>query len=191
MKKFIVAGCFALGTLLATSSAWAGWELDPTHTHVSFDVSHLGLTQTPGIFRQISGQVSYDDKDIESSSVSISIDAASIDTAYAKRDADLRGPDWFDAERHPKITFVSKAVRKVGEHKYVITGDLSIKGRTLSVDFMTTLTNRAVNPFVKLPMVGFAGEARVKRSAFGLTQYPNVIGEDVNLRIALEMIQKP
>ena len=191
MKNFIVASCLALSTLLAAPAVRAGWEIDPTHTHVSFDVSHLGLTQTPGIFRQVSGQVNYDDRNIESSSVSISIDTASIDTAYAKRDADLRGPDWFDAEKHPKITFVSKAVRKVGEQKYVITGDLSIKGRTLPVDFTTTLTNRAINPFVKLPMVGFHGEARVKRSAFGLSQYPNVIGDDVNLRIALEMIQKP
>lgn len=191
MKKLIVTGCMALGTLFVVPVVWAGWELDPTHTHVSFDVSHLGLTQTPGIFRQVSGQVNYDDKNIEASSVSIAIDTASIDTAYAKRDADLRGADWFDAERHPKITFVSKGVRKVGEHKYVIAGDLSIKGKTLPVDFMTTLTNRTINPFVKLPMVGFYGEARVKRSAFGLAQYPNLIGEDVNLRIALELIQKP
>ena len=191
MKKFILAGGLALGTLLAAPAVWAGWELDPTHTHVSFDVSHLGLTQTPGIFRQVSGQVNYDDKNVESSSVTISIDTASIDTAHAQRDADLRGADWFDAEKHPKITFVSKAVRKVGEQKYVITGDLSIRGKTLPVDFTTTLTNRATNPFLKLPMVGFQGEARVKRSAFGLSQYPNVIGEDVNLRIALELIQKP
>ena len=83
MKKFIVAGGLALGTLVAVPTVWAGWELDPTHTHVSFDVSHLGLTQTPGIFRQVSGQVNYDDRKIESSSVSISIDTASVDTAHA------------------------------------------------------------------------------------------------------------
>jgi len=191
MKTTLVTLCIASACTLSAPAVQAGWELEPSHTHVSFQVSHLGLSQTPGLFRQVAGPVSFDDKNVEASSVTIAIDTASIDTVNEQRDADLRGPDWFDAQKCPKITFVSRSVRKVGEGQYVISGDLSIKGKTLPVDFATTLTNRTVNPFVKLPMVGFVGEGRIKRSAFGLVQYPQVIGDDVTLRIALELMQKP
>lgn len=182
---------FAAIASLFAPAALAGWELDPSHTHVSFQVSHLGLTQTPGIFRKVQGEVRYDDTKVESSSVSITIDTASIDTVNPQRDADLRGADWLDAQKNPSITFVSKSVRKLEDSKYSISGDLTIRGKTLPVSFATVLTNRATNPFLKVPMVGFVGEARIKRSDFGLSQYPAVIGDEVSLRIALELLLKP
>lgn len=193
MKHFLSA---ASATFLAICGilplpAQAGWEIDPSHTHVSFQVWHLGLTQTPGVFRKVDGLVKFDDGKIEVSSVTITIDAASIDTVHPQRDADLRGAAWFDAEKHPRITFVSTAVRRIDDKNYVISGNLSIRGKTMPVDFNTTLTNRAVNPFLKVPMIGFQGSAKIRRSDFGLTQYPAVIGDEVDLKIALEMLQKP
>lgn len=176
---------------LIAGEAAAGWEIDPSHTHVSFQVGHLGLTHTPGIFRKVQGQVSFDDGKPEASSVALTIDTASIDTVHSQRDADLRGADWLDAERNPHITFVSTAVRRVDDKRFVISGDLSIRGMTLPVDFDTVLTDRAVNPFLKVPMVGFVGQARIKRSDFGMTQYPAVIADEVELKIALELLRKP
>lgn len=190
---------YLLTTIIATlalagllpSTALAAWEIDPSHTHVSFQVGHLGLTHTPGIFRKIEGQVTYDDKNVEASNVTLSIDTASIDTVNLPRDGDLRGEAWFDAEKNPKITFASTSVRRVDDKNYVISGKLTVRGKTLPVDFNTVLTNRAVNPFLKVPMVGFVGSARIKRSDFGMTQYPAVIADEVDLKIALELIQKP
>ncbi|UUZ72766.1 YceI family protein [Polaromonas sp. P1(28)-8] len=76
---------------LLLNAAHAGWEIDPSHTHVSFQVSHLGISNTPGIFRKVEGRVTYDDKNVEASSVAITIDAASIDT--------VDGARWRSAQR--------------------------------------------------------------------------------------------
>ena len=180
----------AIGGLLP-STAIAAWEIDPSHTHVSFQVGHLGLTHTPGIFRKVEGRVQFNDKNVEASSVSITIDAASIDTVHGQRDSDLRSDAWFDVEKNPRITFVSTSVRRIDEKNYAISGNLSIRGKSLPVDFSMMLTNRAINPFLKLPMVGFVGNTKIKRSDFGMVQYPAVISDEVDLKIALELIQKP
>ena len=176
---------------IAPTSAFAGWELDPSHTHVSFQVGHLGLSKTPGTFRKVDGRMNFDDKNIEASSVTITIDVASIDTVNGQRDADLRSAAWFDVEKYPNIVFASTAVRRIDDKHYVISGNLAIHGKTLPVEFDTVLTARAVNPFLKVPMVGFYGNAKIKRSDFGLTQYPAVIADDVELKIAIELLQKP
>lgn len=171
--------------------ACAAWEIDPAHTHVSFQVGHLGISHTPGVFRKVEGTLVFDDKSVEASRVTITIDTASIDTVHERRDADLRTANWFDAEKNPKITFVSTAVRRVDASNYVISGNLTIRGKTMPVAFNTVLTNRLVHPFLKVPVIGFAGSARVKRSDFGMTQYLAVISDEVDLRIALELVQKP
>ncbi|MTV37205.1 polyisoprenoid-binding protein [Duganella radicis] len=176
---------------LSSPAALAAWELDPSHTHVGFQASHLGVTHTPGIFRKVEGNVMFDDAKVEASSVTIVIDAASIDTVNAQRDADLRTEAWFDVDKNPKITFVSTSVRRIDDKNYVISGNLTIRGKTRLVDFNTVLTNRVVNPFVKLPVVGFVGSARIKRSDFGMTQYLAMIANEVDLTITLELLQKP
>jgi polyisoprenoid-binding protein YceI len=191
--KHLIASIFAtmaIGGLLPTT-ALAAWEIDPSHTHVGFQVGHLGLTHTPGIFRKVEGRVKFDDKNVEASSVAITIDAASIDTVHGQRDSDLRSAAWFDVEKNPTISFVSTSVRRVDDKNYVIAGNLSIRGKSIPVDFNTVLTNRAINPFLKLPMVGFVGNAMIKRSDFGMAQYPAVISDEVDLKISLELIQKP
>jgi polyisoprenoid-binding protein YceI len=180
----------ALGGLLP-ASALAGWELDLAHTHVSFQVGHLGLSHTPGIFRKVEGRLTFDDTKIEESTVAITIDAASIDTAHGVRDGHLRGPNWFDAERNPNITFVSTSVRRIDDRNYVIFGNLTIRGKTMPVEFNTALTNRAMSPFLKVPLIGFLATAKVKRSDFGMTLIPAVIADEVDLKIALELVRKP
>lgn len=192
MKRLLTSifATMAIGGFLP-STALAAWEIDPSHTHVSFQVGHLGLTHTPGIFRKVDGRVSFDDRNVEASNVAITIDTASIDTVHTQRDGDLRSAAWFDAEKNPKINFVSTSVRRIDDRNYVISGNLTIRGKTMPVDFNTVLTNRAVNPFLKVPMVGFVGNAKIKRSDFGMSQYPAVIADEVELKIALELIQKP
>lgn len=193
MKRLSILLSFsmlAIGGLLP-HLAFASWELEPAHTHVSFQVGHLGVSHTPGIFRKVEGTVAFDDKNVETSKVTIAIDAASIDTVEAQRDTELRSAAWFDVANNPKITFISTSVRRIDDKKYVISGNLTIRGKTLPVDFNTVLTNRVVNPFLKVPVVGFIGNAKIKRSDFGMTQYLAVISDEVELKIALELVQKP
>lgn len=171
-------------------SALADWEIDPTHTHVSFEVGHLGLTRTPGLFRDVHGSVNFDADRIEGSSVTMTIAAGSIDTVSAPRDAALRGADWFDAERHPQIRFVSRQLRRIDATHYVIAGELTLRGKSLPVEFAATLTNRITNPFLRVPGVGFVATARVKRSDFGMDKYLGVIDDEVELKVQLELNRK-
>lgn len=183
--------CAIVAALGLPSQVRAAWEIEPTHTHVSFEVGHLGLSRTPGIFRKVEGRVKFDDDSIELSSVTITIESASVDTAVAVRDGALRGPDWFNAEKSPNITFASRSVRRIDDVNYLIAGDLTVRGVTRPVDFSAKLTGRVVNPFLKVPAVGFVATAKVRRSDFGMTQFLPAVADDVDLKIALELNKLP
>lgn len=169
----------------------AAWEIEPSHTHVSFAVGHMGLTHTPGLFRSVSGKVNFDENNITASSVSLSIDTASVDTAHAQRDEVLRSADWFNAQAYPKITFVSTGVQRIDATHYVVTGNLSVRGKSVPVSFNTSMTGPVANPFLKVPSVGFSGSAHVSRSAFGMQTYLPVVADDVELIFQLEMNKVP
>jgi polyisoprenoid-binding protein YceI len=190
--SFLNKPLLATAAVAALSApAMAAWEVDPTHTHISFQVSHLQLTKTPGIFKRFNATLDFDEKKIEHSSVRFVIDASSIDTAHEGRDKDLQGPDWFDAAANPSITFVSNKVRPAGGNRYFIDGNLSLRGKSVPVTFSARLTNRAENPFLKIPAVGFEATATIKRSAFGMASYLAAISDEVELRVALELLKKP
>ena len=171
--------------------ALAAWEIEPSHTHIGFSVGHLGLTQTPGIFRKFDAKLDFDDKHIEASKVSFTIDASSIDTNSEQRDEHLRGTDWFNVANNPKIVFTSQTVRHISGNRYAITGLLTIRGKSLPVEFQTLLTNRGINPWTKTPAIGFAGTTKIKRSDFGLTSFIPAVADEVDLKIQLEVLRKP
>lgn len=181
----------ALAAALSPLAAHADWQVEPTHTSIGFEVSHLGLTNTPGIFRQFKSQVHFDEKKVEASSISFSIDAASIDTNSAERDGVLRGEGWFETAKYPLIQFTSRSVRRIDDRHVAIDGDLSLHGTTEPVEFRAELTNYATNPFLKVPVVGFVGSATIRRSAFGLNQYMGAIGDEVKLSFQTEMNKLP
>jgi polyisoprenoid-binding protein YceI len=100
--------------------------------------------------------------------VVLRIAAASIDTGNADRDTHLRSADFLDVATHPEITFASTAVEPVETDVYRVTGDLTIRGVTRSVDIDFTLTGSALDPFGNL-RVGFEGALVLKRSEWDLT----------------------
>jgi polyisoprenoid-binding protein YceI len=165
------------------------WTFEPAHTHIGFSVRHLGLTDTPGNFRRFDAQLSFDEGNLEASSVSFEIDAASIDTAFEMRDEHLRGADWLDANTHPKILFVSRSVRSAEDRQCVIEGDLTIRGITLPAAFDATLIDRAVNPWTQAPVIGFEARANISRSAYGMDAIPHALSNNVRLTIATEITQ--
>lgn len=163
------------------------WTFEPAHTHIGFSVRHLGLTDTPGNFRSFGAQLSFDEGNLEASSVSFEIDAASIDTAFEMRDEHLRGADWLDATTHPKIVFASRCVRPAGDRQYVIEGNLTIRGITLPAAFDTTLIDRAVNPWTQAPVIGFEARSNISRSAYGMEAIPHALSDNVRLKFATEI----
>jgi len=123
-----------LGLLATVASAGTPYNLDPTHTAVQFAVRHLMVSTVRGEFGKVQGQVMVEPSDWTKSTVSATIDAASVNTRVEKRDEHLRSPDFLDVAKYPTITFKSTKIAKVADNKYRVTGDLTLHGVTKSVD---------------------------------------------------------
>ena len=106
------------------------WTFEPGHTAAEFRARHMMVTYVRGSFKNVRGTLSFDPVNPRLSSVKAIIDAAEIWTGEAERDTHLRSPDFLDVERYPQITFEGDQVELVGDHDYVVTGDLAIRGET-------------------------------------------------------------
>ena len=145
------------------------WKLDPAHTTIGFSVRHMGLSKVRGRFTSFSGSIDVDPSDLTTARGEVEIDTVSIDTGNADRDAHLRGPDFFDVESHPKMTFVAKSVtRGKAEDAYRVVGDLTIKGVTKEVELELEYAGEGVDPYGNR-RVGGSLSGTIKRSDWGLT----------------------
>ena len=123
------------GALLLSLPALAQntWQLDPPHSAAQFAVRHFGISTVRGTFTKVSGTVQYDEANPTKATVQATIDVTSVDTRVEMRDKDLRGPNYFDADKYPTITFQSKKAEVAGTGKLKVTGDLTMHGVTKEV----------------------------------------------------------
>jgi len=105
------------------------YNFDKAHSFIQFTVNHNGLTEVPGFFRDFTGTINFDAKDISKSTVEFTAKATSIDTGVAARDNHLRTKDFFEVETYPDITFKSTKIEKKGKG-WKMTGDFTMKGVT-------------------------------------------------------------
>jgi len=151
-------------------SATQHWELDPKHTTIEFAVKHMMFTTVRGRFNSFAGSIEIDPEKPDQSRVEVSIDANSIDTGAADRDAHLRGADFLDVEQHRTIIFrstrVDGAYREQGDH-FRVTGDLDIRGTVLPVTLDVTFEGVGKDPWGQ-QRAGFVGNAEIDRRDWGL-----------------------
>jgi polyisoprenoid-binding protein YceI len=193
--KRLFAVLLVLAAPAAALAQASTWTLDPTHTHASFTIRHLVISNVRGEFQKVSGTVKIDDKDLTRSSVETTIETASIDTRVADRDNHLRSPDFFDAAKFPTITFKSTRVERAGPGKLNVTGDLTMRGVTKPV----TLAVDGPTADVKDPWGntrrGFAASTTINRRDWGLTwgkviEAGPVVGDEVKIEIEAEIIKQ-
>ena len=167
------------------------WTIDPSHSQVGFTVPHLVVSEVDGKFKQWKGKALLDEKALEKSQVSFTIEAGSIDTADAKRDEHLKSPDFFDTAKFPQITFKSTKITKAGTG-YNLQGDLTIHGVTKPVTLAATVSEGVANPWGNL-VRGVKITGKVNRNDFGLTWNKTLdkggvlVGETVDLNLKLEI----
>ncbi len=189
MKRLLAALPLLVAGIAHADSA--EWKLDPSHSTVGFSVPHLVISSVDGKFTKTTAKIAIDDGDVTKSQVSVEIDAASIDTGDAKRDEHLKGADFFDVAKFPKLTFKSTKIVKAGAG-YKLTGDLKIRDVTKAVTLDATLSGP-----VKTPWGNQARAARltgkIKRGDFGIKWNKSldaggvVVGEEVTIDVKAEV----
>lgn len=196
MKKlnlFAVAMAILLFPVMGFASEWA---IDPMHSAIQFKVRHMMISNVRGSFNKFEGKVTTDEKEAANSKVEATIDVSSIDTGVEKRDEHLRSADFFDVEKFPKMTYVSKSAKKADNGKYLITGDLTMHGVTKEV----VLEMEEPSPEMKDPQGkirrGGSIFAKLNRKDFGLT-YNKVletggvaVGEEIEIFIDVEVVKQ-
>ena len=134
-------------TTTAAATALGTWTIDPAHSHVEFAVRHMMITTVKGRFGVVHGGVRIDDADPSKGEAEIEIDADSIDTREAQRDAHLKSADFFDVEKFPKLTFKSSRISDVKGDNFKLHGDLTIHGVTRPVTLAVTSEGRGKDPW--------------------------------------------
>ncbi len=182
----------ALGTLLAASSLHAAEyviDTEGAHGSINFRANHLGFSWVTGRFEDFDGSFNYDAADPNSASVSISIEAASIDTNQAERDKHLRSAEFLDVATYPQITFVSTSYKTNGDNSGTLKGDLSLHGVTKPVTINVTRVGEGDDPWGGY-RAGFQGVAELRLKDFGIDYNLGPAAEIIHLDLNIEGIRK-
>ncbi len=178
---------------MTSSTATKAYKIDPTLTSAEFSVKHLMIATVKGRFRELEGTVYIDEAEPTRSSVGVTIQTASVDTAQLVRDTDLRSDNFFDVEKYPTMSFRSTAVKKIDGERWEVTGDLTIKGVTKEVVLATVFEGRGPDQH-GADRLAFSAETKISRSEFGfnynalLETGGVVVGDQVRIQLLVEAV---
>jgi polyisoprenoid-binding protein YceI len=186
----VIAPAFAQATTHKPASVRGGaYAIEPSHTRVLFSISHMGFTTWYGNFTGASGTLKLDPAKPAASTLSVTVPIASVTTTNAKLDSELKEADWLDAAKFPTATFTASKITATGGTAKV-GGTLTLHGVTKPVVFTVTFNGAGTNPLSHAYTVGFEVRGQIKRSAFGVSKYLGLIGDDVDLIISAAFEQK-
>lgn len=168
------------------------WQIDPAHSNIEFGVRHLMISTVKGRFGEVAGTVTVDPDDPNSVGVDVTLKTASIDTRQEQRDAHLRSPDFFDAEKWPVVTFSGKRVEGNTDRKFRLFGDLTIRDVTREIVLDVTKEGEGTDPWGNL-RTAFSAQTKLDRRDFGLTYNQVleaggvVVGDEIRISIDVEL----
>ncbi len=170
------------------------WNIDPTHSEVQFKAKHLVISTVTGNFNSFDGKIETEGDNFENAGAYFTADIDSITTNNEDRDQHLKSDDFFNAGEHPRLQFESTGFKKVGDGKYKVTGDLTIRGVTKEVE-MDALYGGTVNDPYGQTKAGFEVNGVINRKEFGLTwdavtEAGNVVvGDKIKLQLNVQLIK--
>ena len=185
----------ALGLGAGTAAQAANtYTFDKGHTKILFFWNHLGLSNQSARFDDFDGQLVFDPEKVETSKIDVTIKTASVDTDVPVFDDHLKSADFFNAEKHPEITFVSTGVRKTGIETGQVDGDLTINGVTKPVTLDVTFNFMGEHPlsafnenYKGAQYAAFSARTRVLRSDFNVGLYAPLTSDTVDIMIETEL----
>ncbi len=193
MKKYLLS--FALGLVVAAQvSAQAKWNIDPSHSSIFFNVSHLVISEVTGQFKKFDASVTADKADFTDAKINFTADVNSINTDNEQRDAHLKADDFFNAEKYPQLKFVGSSLKKVSGNKYKLAGELTIRDVTKKVTFDVVYGGTVTDPYKNIK-AGFKITGKINRKEYGLkwsalTEAGGaVVGDEVELVAKIELVK--
>lgn len=190
LKKTLVA--LALGSALIGGQALAAdYVIDKKgqHAFVNFKISHLGYSWLYGTFKDFDGKFSFDAAKPEASSVSVTLNTASVDTNHAERDKHIRSDDFLSVGKHPTATFESTSVKSTGEGSADISGNLTLNGVTKPVVIAAKFIGEGKDPWGGY-RAGFEGSTTLKLKDFNIAMDLGPASETVELILSIEGIRQ-
>ena len=194
-KKMISFGWLLTAALFTNSQIMAqtskSWKVDNVHSSVKFSVEHMVISEVDGNFKNFEGTISNTKDDFTDANINFSVDVNSINTDNSMRDGHLKGEDFFNAEKFPKMTFKSTSFKKVSANKYILKGDMTIRNTTKSVTFDVKYGGTAKDPYGNTK-AGFKATGKINRFDYGLkwntlTEAGGaMVGKDINMTLNLE-----
>ena len=170
------------------------WNIDPAHSVAEFKVKHMMIANVKGHFSKITGVLTRDESNVTNASVEVSIEAASLETRDAQRDAHLKSADFFDVDKHPFLSFKSNGIKRVQDGELSVGGDLTIHGVTRKVTFdVEGLTPPAKDPWGNT-RIAVSGTTKINRKDFGLTWNAALetggilVGDEVTINLDVEFV---
>jgi len=159
-----------LAAMLLTVGAFAQsstWKTDASHSNVKFSVTHLVVSEVEGYFKTFAGTLVSSKPDFTDAAINFSVDINSINTDNEGRDKHLKSDDFFNAEKFPQMTFKSTSFKKVGDKKYVLEGDLTIRDITKKVKFDVVFGGTVKDPWGNIK-AGFKATGSINRFDYNL-----------------------
>lgn len=189
LTKLTTAGLIALSPM--ASAAQDSYSIDPAHAWVTFSINHAGWANAQGQFREVSGQILFDQENVSNSSLNVEIVAASVDTNHEGRDEHLSSPDFLNALEFPTITFVSETITQTGVRTGTVDGILTLVGTSRPVTLDVTWNEEKPLPWdANVVKTGFSATGTIQPTDFGMTKVAEFgLGPNIELRIEVEAIK--
>jgi polyisoprenoid-binding protein YceI len=178
-----------------TTAATTTWNIDPAHSSAEFKVKHMMISHVKGHFAKVTGTLTLDESNLANSQVEALIDAGSLETRDAQRDAHLKGADFFDVDKFPTLSFKSTGISQVRDGELAIEGDLTVRDVTRKVVFSVEgPTPPAKDPWGNT-RVGVSATTKISRKEFGLTWNAALesggllVGDEVTITLDVQFVK--
>lgn len=171
------------------------YKIDASHSEVGFKIRHLMITNVTGKFTEFDGTLESDKEDLSDAKISFEAKVSSITTHNEQRDGHLKSDDFFNAEKFPKLTFVSTGITKKSDDEFVLAGNLTIRDVTKPVELAVEYGGKIVDPYGQTKL-GFEIVGKINRKDFGLTWSATtetgglVVADEVKLQVTVEMVKQ-
>lgn len=191
MKRLLAT--LALALPLAVAAQPARYEIDPNHLSIGFLVDHIGYGKVLGMFLKGKGSYAFDEATGAVSDIRVEIDADSAFSNQRQRDAHIKGDDFLDAGKHPKLVFTAAGAKRTGDKTFEIPGQLEILGKSQPMTLQATWNKSAESPVPpKRYTMGVSARGTVKRSAYGMNYALSNgwVGDEVAVILEFEAIRQ-